>query len=166
MARNEDSGKSKGFRFLKYEDQRWHSTVLVDDDSKRDFPNLESEDEIAKYNPRNDRINNSTFNSVRNQNEEAQVETDRGNDNDQIEDHEEEDEDEEEGPMAEFSENKETTMSKKRTTDDQKSYKLNRNAGSKSHRRSHRHHHHHHHHKHSRNRNDKQSKTSGSYSQK
>ncbi|OUM55203.1 hypothetical protein BVG19_g4695 [[Candida] boidinii] len=221
MARDEDSGKSKGFCFLKYEDQR--STVLavdnlngvqvgsrlirvdharykppkeaeteeaevgevgevrnnlaqqyqdmVDDELKRDFANVESEDEIAKYkdadkiryNPRNDPINNSKFNSLQSRNEiEVDKDKDKDNDNDHIED---EEEDEFEDPMAKFLENKEKTMNKKRTIDDQKSYKSNRNTGSKSNRRSHRHHHHHH--KHSRNRSDKQAKTSdSSYSEK
>ncbi|OWB70204.1 hypothetical protein B5S30_g5676 [[Candida] boidinii] len=85
--------------------QQYQDTV--DYELKRDFANVEPEDEIAKYkdadkiryNPRNDPINNSTFNSVRNRNEEAQVEKDKGNDNDQIED---EEEDEFEDPMAKF----------------------------------------------------------------
>ncbi|OWB85602.1 hypothetical protein B5S33_g4271 [[Candida] boidinii] len=167
---DKDSGKSKGFCFLKYEDQR--STVLamdnlngvqvgsrlirvdharyepteepeieeeeigevsknlaqqyqdmVDDELKRYFANVESEDEIAKYkdadkiryNPRNDSINNSTFNSVRKQNEEAQVEIDKAKENDQTED---EGEDKFEDPMVELLENKEKTMNKKRTIDD------------------------------------------------
>ncbi|OWB51278.1 hypothetical protein B5S27_g2838 [[Candida] boidinii] len=184
MAREEDRGKSKGFCFLKYEDQR--STVLAVDNLNGDqvgsrrirvyhtrykppkepeteeeigednFANVESEDEIAKYedadklwyNPKNDPINNSTFDSVRKRNEEAQVEIDKVSDNDHIED---EEEDELEDPMAQFLENKEKTMNKKRTIDDQKSYKSNRTPGSKSHRHSHihrQHHHHHHHHKH------------------
>ncbi|OWB85589.1 nucleotide binding protein [[Candida] boidinii] len=85
-----------------------------------------------RYNPRNDPINNGTFNSVRNRNEEAQVEIDKGNDNDQTKD---EEEDEFEDPMAKFLENKETTVNKKRTIDDLKSCKSNRNTGSKSYRR-------------------------------
>ncbi|OWB84333.1 hypothetical protein B5S33_g2976 [[Candida] boidinii] len=52
--------------------------------------------------------------------------------NDQTKD---EEEDEFEDPMAKFLENKETTVNKKRTIDDLKSYKSNRNTGSKSHRR-------------------------------
>ncbi|OWB75622.1 hypothetical protein B5S31_g5549 [[Candida] boidinii] len=230
MARDEDSGKSKGFCFLKYEDQR--STVLaidnlngvqvgsrlirvdharykppkepeteeevvgggggggenvnnnlakqyqdmVNDELERDFANVESEDEIAKYkavekiryNPRNDPNNNSNLNNIRNNRKDTiPIDKDNEIENDHIED---EEEDEFEDPMAKFLENKEKTMNKKRTLDDQKSYKLNRTSGSKSHRRSHnnhRHHHHHHHHRHSRHRSDKRAKTSdSSYSEK
>ncbi|GMF52238.1 unnamed protein product [[Candida] boidinii] len=96
---------------------------MVDDELKRYFANVESEDEIAKYkdadkiryNPRNDSINNSTFNSARKQNEEAQVEIDKAKENDQTED---EGEDKFEDPMVELLENKEKTMNKKRTIDD------------------------------------------------
>ncbi|GMF05861.1 unnamed protein product [[Candida] boidinii] len=96
---------------------------MVDDELERDFANVESEDEIAKYkdankiryDPRNDPINNSTFNSVRKRNEEAQVEIDKGKEKDQTED---EGEDGFEVPMAEFLVNKEKTLNKKRTIDD------------------------------------------------
>ncbi|OWB53348.1 hypothetical protein B5S27_g4942 [[Candida] boidinii] len=70
--------------------------------------------------------------------------------------------DEFEDSMAKFLQSKEKMMNKKRTIDDQKSFKSNRSNGPKSHRHSHRHHHHHQHHKHSRNRSDKQAKTSDS----
>ena len=71
-----------------------------------------------RYNPRNVPINNSKFDSV-----------------------EEEEEEKFEDPMAKFLENKEKTMNKKRTINDN------------------------HHHKHSSNRNNKQAKTSDSYSE-
>ncbi|GME94907.1 unnamed protein product [[Candida] boidinii] len=65
---------------------------MVVDELKKEFANVESKDEIAKYkdadkiryNPTNDLINNST-NSVRRRNEEAQVEINKGNENDQTE---------------------------------------------------------------------------------
>ena len=141
---------------------------MVDDELKRDFANVEYE--IAKYknadkiqyNPRNDPIDSSTFNSLRNWNE-REVEIDKDNDYDHIED---EGENKFEDPMAKLLGAKEKTMNKKRRIDDQKSYKLNRNTGSKLHRCSHRHHHHDYHHKHSRTRNDIQVKASDSYSEK
>ncbi|OWB65912.1 hypothetical protein B5S33_g2176 [[Candida] boidinii] len=151
MARNEDSGKGFVFRMLQKVDNLSGVQVgsrLICVDHARYKPPKEAETEEA--------IGEASKNF-------SSTVSGYDNDYDHIED---EGENKFEDPMAKLLGAKEKTMNKKRRIDDQKSYKLNRNTGSKLHRCSHRHHHHDYHHKHSRTRNDIQVKASDSYSEK